>query len=360
MEINSDDLKLTDCGVLVNTANNFRLQNKRLFLTYPTQLPKREFFEWFITNVGELKYYKISHETYEELDTDGNEAFHTHCLFEFANKPNIRSATYMDYMDYHPNIKRVASNFHFSNAIRYLDKEDTAPFGNIKITDFDKDDRLDEVYDKIQKHKKWKDVINDSTIRKMVSVKLNWVKEIWASKPRSKIVAPIKFQELMDWQKDLYKHLKNAPVPREVIWVWSKGPKTGKTTFKMFLQSKLDVLPIDLQSSRLNMSDIVNIYDDESIIVFDLPMSKSKSLQKRLEDTLDEEGNVVEPTSHTLLDTLENLSNKGQEFTSLKYMGRKCAINAHILVFSNCSPTLIDSYIPKRLKVIEAKLKNST
>jgi len=356
MNIDSDNLQLMDCGVAVNTTNNFRISNKKLFLTYPTQLPKREFFEWFITNVGELKYYKISHETYAEVDEDGNKVFHTHCLFEFANKPDIKNANFMDYNGYHPHIKRVASNFHFANAIRYLDKEDEFPFGNIKIADFDKDDRLDELFEKIQNHVNWKSVINDSSIRKMVSNKLNWVKEVWNSKTRSKITAPIKYQDLKDWQKDLYKHLKNAPVPREIIWVWSDLAKQGKTCFKMFLQSKLEVLPIDIQSSKITMSDIVNIYDDENIITFDLPMSKSKSLQKRLTDAFDDEGNLVETTANTLLDTLENLSNKGQEFTSVKYMGRKCTINAHILVFSNCSPTLIDKYIPERLKVVEAKL----
>lgn len=356
MNIETDDLQLSDCGVTVDTTNNFRITNKKLFLTYPLQLPKREFFEWFITNVGELKYYKISHETYKELDCDGNEAYHTHCLFEFANKPDIKNVNFMDYNGNHPHIKRVASNFHFANAIKYLDKEDPSPFGNIKITDFDKDDKLDELFTKIQNHKKWKDVINDSSIRKMVSNKLNWVKEVWAAKPKDKIKAPIKYQDLTVWQKDLYKHLKDATVPREIIWVWSDKAKQGKTCFKMFLQSKLEVLPIDIQSSKITMSDIVNIYDDEDIIVFDLPMSKSKSLQKRLEDAFDEEGNLVETTSNTLLDTLENLSNKGQEFTSVKYMGRKCTINAHILVFSNCSPTLINKYIPERLKVVEAKL----
>lgn len=344
-----DELKLTDCGVDCIINDKFRISNKRLFLTYPAQHPKRELFEWFITNVGELKWYKISHESYK----NENELGHTHFLLEFTNKPDIKNVRFFDYMDTHPNIKRVSSTFHFGNSIKYLDKEDEAPFTNIKINDFDVNEALTELYDKIQSHNYWRNVINDSTIRKQVSNKMNWCKEVWVARPKQKVKAKLKYQDLVPYQKDLYNHLKNGPVDREIIWCWSDKPKQGKSVFKQFLQSKLELLCIDYQSSKIGMNDIVHLYDEEDVIVFDLPWNKSKSLEKRLETAFLEGGEML---SNTLLDTLENLSNKGQEFTSVKYMGRKIVINAHIVVFSNANPFHICKVLPDRLKIIEAKL----
>jgi len=350
-----NDIKINDCGMDVIETNKFRINNKRLFLTYSGKHDKRALLEWFLVNVGEVKHYKIAHETYEEPDEFGNERFHTHFLLEFTNKPDIKNVARMDYLLTHPNIKRVSSTFHFANSIRYLDKEDEAPFTNMKINDFDENEALNELFNKIQSHNDWKNVINDQTIRKQVCNKLNWVKEVWNARPKTKMTSILKYQNLLPWQRELYNHLKEEPIQREIIWCWSDKPKQGKTVFKQYLQSKLNVLPIDFQSNKIGMNDIVHLYDNEDIIVFDLPFTKSKSLEKRLENAFNNDGD--EFTSSTLIDTLENLSNKGQEFTSVKYMGRKIIINSHILVFSNCSPIYIKELLPDRLKIVDAKLE---
>ena len=353
-----NELKIRDCGIDAIQDNKFRIQNKKLLLTYSAKLEKLDLFEWFVTFVAELKYYKISHETYQELDEDGNERFHTHFLLEFQNKPDIKSVTAFDFkIDdaiYHPNVKRVSSNLHFANSIKYLDKEDENPFTNIKINDFDANEALTDLYNKIQSHFSWKDVINDVSIRKQVCTKMAWCKEVFLSKPQIKIKSKLKFQHLRDWQKDLYNHLKCEPVDREIIWCWSPNAKQGKSAFKQFLQSKLDVLAIDYQSNKIGMNDIVNVYNYEDIIIFDLAWSKSKSLETRLAASF-QDGN--EMISNTFLDTLENLSNKGSEFTTVKYMGKKICISAHIVVLSNCSPTLVKKVLPERILEVEAKLE---
>lgn len=347
-------LNLKDCGIDAVLDNSFRVRSKRLFLTYACKLDKNEFFNWFIIQIGELKYYKISHETYKELDEYGDIEYHTHFLLEFANKPDIKNVNAFDYLGHHPNIKRVASTLHFANAINYLDKEDVSPFTNIKINDFDANQVLNDLYDKIQSHKKWVDVINDNSIRKQVCTKMNWCKEVFLAKPPIKIKSKLKFQELMNWQKDLYNKLKCEPVDREIIWCWSPKPKTGKSMFKQYLQSKLNVLCIDYQSNKIGMNDIVNVYNDEDVIIFDLPWVKSKSLEQRLKAS-NENGN--EMISNTFLDTLENLSNKGCEFTSVKYNGKKTSIDAHILVLSNCSDKHIKEVLPERIHDVVAKLE---
>lgn len=352
-----NELKLRDCGIDADMENKFRITNKKLFLTYSGKLDKLKLFEWFVTFVAELKYYKISHETYQELDENGQLRFHTHFLLEFQNKPDIKNVKAFDFeideINYHPNVKRVSSNLHFSNSIKYLDKEDESPFTNIKINDFDVNEALNELYDKIQSHFSWKDVINDVSIRKQVCTKMVWCKEVFLSKPIMKIKSKLKFQQLKNWQKDLYNHLKCEPVDREIIWCWSPNAKQGKSAFKQFLQSKLDVIAIDYQSNKIGMNDIVNVYNYENIIIFDLAWSKSKSLESRLKTSFEESNEMV---SNTFLDTLENLSNKGSEFTTVKYMGKKICISAHIVVLSNCSPTYVKKVLPERILVVEAKL----
>ena len=346
----SVELELVDCGTDIVLDSKFRCRNKKLLITYPTQIPKKDLFEWFISTIGELKWWKISHETYK----NENELGHTHFLLEFMNKPDIKNCEKFDYMDIHPNVKGIFSNLHFANSIIYLDKEDENAFTNIKINDFDANEALTELFDKIQSYNNWKQVINDMSIRKQVSHRMNWCKEVWLARTKPKVKSKLKFQNLMGWQKDLYSHLKNDPVDREIIWCWSDKPKQGKSVFKQFLQSKLELLCIDYQSNKIGMNDIVHLFDSEDVIVFDLPWSKSKSLEKRLKTAFEEDNEML---SNTLLDTLENLSNKGQEFTSVKYMGRKIVINAHIVVFSNCPPTFVEKTLPERLKVVEAKLE---
>lgn len=357
MDIEEDfvEIKITDCGIDAIKNNKFRVRNKKLFLTYSGLHNKRDLFEWFITNIGELKYYKIANETYSELNENGESEYHTHFLLEFLNKPDIKNVNAFDYLEHHPNVKRVSSTFHFINAIKYLDKEDPSPFTNIRLNDIDTNQELHDLYETIQNHNNWKDVMNDKTIRKQIFTKLNWAKEVFNARPKRKITSKLKFQDLVPYQKELYLHLRdNEPVSREIIWCYSEQPKQGKSIFKMFLQSKLELLSIDFQSNKISMNDIVNVYDDEDIIVFDLPWNKSKSLEERLKSSFEE--GEEKYSSNTFLDTLELLSNKGQEFTSVKYMGRKITINAHILVFSNCPPTYIKEVLPDRIKVVEAKL----
>jgi len=361
--IDINNVEIRDCGLDINwNKPKFKLQNKRVFLTYPIKIPKRDLFDFVISNVGEIKYYKISHETYkdEPIDENGNDRFHTHFLLEFTYKPQIYSCDKFDYeldgVNIHPNIKGVYSNFHFKNSIEYLSKEDENAFTNIKINDFDEDSQLNDLFNKIQSHKNWRDVLNDICIRKKVRARLNWTKEVWLARPKQKVICSLKFQDFKPWQKNLYKHLKSDPVDREIIWCWSEGPKTGKSTFKKYLMSKFNVLAIDVQNKQIQMNDIVNIYTDEDIICFDLPYTKSKDLEERIAYYTKYNMTYTTP----FLDTLELLSNKGQEFSSVKYTGCKKVIYSHILVFSNCCCDDVRLLLPQRIKPFHASNLSST
>ncbi len=351
-----EKIELIDCGVSVVEDKKFRITNKKLFLTYSGKFDKRELFEWFITNIGELKWFKISHETYKELDANGNLDFHTHFLLEFTNKPDIKNVRHMDYKNSHPHIKRVCSNPHFANAVRYLDKEDEQPYTNIKMKDLDSPNEIrNEVFEKVQKHDKWKNVINDPSIREEVYKKMTYWKEVWEARTPPKIPAKLKYQELMPYQKKIYNHLKQDPIQRQIIWCWSDKPNQGKSELKNFINSKLNTLDLKVEGkSQCFYSDLANRYDDEEVLFFDLPWGQSKTLHKRLQRSFEEEQYQY---SNTLLNVLETLSNKGSQLSSGKYRGRKCIINSHILVFSNCPPTYIEKMLPERLYVVEAKLE---
>lgn len=355
------DVEFIDCGIVVLTdteenIKKFKLQNKKLLLTYPNYINKKELYEYFIVNIAPLKAYKIANELYKEKDINGDDKYHTHFLLEFDKKPCIKNCNKFDYNGLHPNI-RFCDNNHFKNCIAYLDKDDESPYTNITLADTkrydDKNLQLIELKEKIQSFSDWNDLVNDDFMTQHLRYGLNWVRECWNARIKPKPKSKLKFQQLMLWQKELYKHLKKEPVDREIIWVWSNKPKQGKTTFKCFLNSKLNILNIDYMS-RVSLNDIIYLYDNEDIICFDLPWSKSKSLERRLEDAFSEEENSA---SFPLLDTLENLSNKGQIFTSVKYTGKKSLITSHILVFSNCSPINVMKCLPERLTVIEAKLE---
>ena len=47
---------------------------------------------------------------------------------------------------------------------------------------------------------------------------LNWVKECWLARPKKVYKSKLKFQQLVPYQKELYKHLKKSPIDREIIW----------------------------------------------------------------------------------------------------------------------------------------------
>ena len=155
----------------------------------------------------------------------------------------------------------------------------------------------------------------------------------------------------MKWQKDLYNKLKSTPIEREIIWVWSPSAKQGKSTFIKYLQSKLSVFC----AKRIKtLDDIGYSYNNENVLIIDLPMGKSKTLESNLLNYFQADYNTS--FNDNLLSIIETLSDKGS-YNCGKYEGKYVIFDCHILVMSNCCPEYVDRYLPERLYSVEAKLE---
>lgn len=115
---------------------SFRLSNRKLFLTYPGHIIKKDYIDWFTTQYGAPEFIALAH---EKGSTDVSYP-HTHVLIDMGVKKKLesRQCRFLDwsgnYVDPpedlakpfnpHPNINLVNTNLHFDNSKRYLAKED--------------------------------------------------------------------------------------------------------------------------------------------------------------------------------------------------------------------------------------------
>jgi hypothetical protein len=339
---------------LDTTSSSFQLKQRQFVLTYSAKIPKEELVEWFSTNFYDLKHFGVCHETYTEDDEAGELRYHTHFLLHTTKQPNITDARKFDYIIdgivYHPNIKKIFTKSHFDNWFHYFHKEDENPYTNITNGDLDKNVKVGELINTILAHTTFAHVLKDENIRYDIRRHLNWAKEVWKSKPPKKVICDIKYQELLFWQRYIYRHLKNEPIMRQIIWIWSDKPEQGKSTLMKYISNKYSVLKLD----TFKLNDIAFIYNNENIVYFDLSWSKSKNLETNLLNYFKD--NI--PFNDGMFNTLENLSNQ-DILTSCKYEGKSSAFSSHIIVCSNCDPRYVSKYLPKRIYPVKATLNTS-
>lgn len=107
--------------VPVPVENKFRLNSKKVFLTYKDHLPKQEYIKWIEEHVKQIpKIIEIAHETGDEKVP----YLHSHVAIEFPKAIDTKSPRYFDYNGIHPNLKRITSNKQWINSLKYLAKED--------------------------------------------------------------------------------------------------------------------------------------------------------------------------------------------------------------------------------------------
>lgn len=147
------------------TTNNFRLQCKKIHMTYKTHVPLEPLLNYLVEILGPLKWYSLVHEngstpleselpitppenstpTTLELLTeslDGTTSTrtgdnpdplilpaskiiypHTHVALECLQKPNIRNPRKLDYMNLHPNVKCMLTKEHVERVWKYHEKD---------------------------------------------------------------------------------------------------------------------------------------------------------------------------------------------------------------------------------------------
>jgi len=183
----------------------------------------------------------------------------------------------------------------------------------------DSGNRVDLHYarEKILAKRKVSDCYEDPELDPITTKYPKWVEQVHSTKkPDYKLEI-----ELYEWQKLMLEILKDKPQHRRIIWIWSTGHKTGKTTFMEWVGQSLDVLPADG-----NFADIMYAYDNNHVIWFDY-------------------------TKHTVPDyeTLEKFSNIGYKM-SRKFHSLKKFVNSHIVVTSNMLPN--EAKLPKRFHTV--------
>lgn len=96
--------------------NEFRLNNKKLHLTYAGHLDANELFK-FINEIKTIEFYSLVHEIGETGYA------HTHFLFQTFDNIASRKTTIFDFKGIHPNIEIVNTNLHFRNTVKYHKKQ---------------------------------------------------------------------------------------------------------------------------------------------------------------------------------------------------------------------------------------------
>ncbi len=339
---------MSELGIEIPTTTTFKLKQRKFLLTYKTHIGKELLIEWF-SEIYDLREFAVCH----EISDEGYQ--HTHMLCHTIKQPCITDSRKFDFTIeneiIHPNIKKLLTASHYINVFNYMHKQDKNVYTNITNSTLDKNVKTQFLINKIEKCKTWYEVLRDDEIKHEIRWCKSWASEIFNSKCKSMPICNINYKTLTKWQKNLYESLKSKPREREIIWCWSDKSKQGKSTFIKYLQNKMSVFCV---KQIKNLDNIGYCYNNESVMIIDLPRGKSKALENNLNDYF--LGNDRMTSSHdNLLSILETLSDHGS-YNCGKYDGKYVIFNCHLLVMSNCCYRGVDKYLPERITSIEAKL----
>jgi len=213
-------------------------------------------------------------------------------------------------------------------AAAYCQKEDTRidgpwEFGEFKSRKPGKRNDLVSVRNKIREKRKYSEIMDDDDLVEACAKYPKFVEKVFFSVKRQKEPQI----ELYEWEKQVLELLRAPPVHRRIIWIWSSGVNTGKTTFAAYCEYHFDVL----QGTKL-LWDMLQAYKSHEIIWFDFTKAQSGY------------------ESYSNLETLSNhktqLSTKGDNIQ--KY------IEAHIVVTSNHPPD--EERLPQRFLTFNVDL----
>lgn len=99
----------------------FRVQGKKLHLTYKGWFDHTKWIEWFTEMMGELKWWSIVN---EEGHADGANVYqHCHVLVCTVKKMDFTNERKLDYLETHPHIKKVTTVEAVQNAWKYHEKD---------------------------------------------------------------------------------------------------------------------------------------------------------------------------------------------------------------------------------------------
>lgn len=298
-------------------GKEFRVQNRRLFLTYSSHLNKDAVKNHFKNEFG-AKRTEICHETGDEQCP----YLHSHVYVDFGRNFQTKDVRRFDlpggacdadgnWEMIHPNIQFIKSAKHEENVLRYMGKEDP------ECAELVKDDP--NFYDMVMSKESRAQMLRDCAKRPSDVPGLTM---LWAMKQQEAIEMP---PLRLEWQRRTEGFLTNSPPDRRAIWwYFCRHGGTGKSEFVSYMVRRYpkDVYFMnDFNKLSDAMCVITNALQNGwsgKILLVDLP----RSFQDR----------------SSIFAALENVKNG--LITSTKYSGGSICIEntPHIMCFANFMP----------------------
>lgn len=291
-------------------GKNFRLQNKKIHLTYKSHINPEAWLSW-IEKIKDtsLKNYSIVH----EKGDSGYE--HTHILIDFGYTFQTRNSKFFDWKcstgeNIHPNIKLVKTAAHWKRSVIYHYKEST-PFTNIP-----KPELVENAIKEVWKHPTLSDaILNTCTTLKNVG----GVIAAFNCKPSDYGIEPA--VEWKPWQKDLVEELETKPNSRNIVWYYDPFGNSGKT----FIAKHLGQYKGAFVSTKANTYHVATAIDEF------LKQNGSNSILVVIFNFTRQQEN------HKIYQALEEL--KDGMMTSEKYKGRTMYFqHPHLICMGNYIP----------------------
>lgn len=243
---------------------NFNFNGKCLFLTYKgwiEQLQIDNLLNDICRNAGgSISKYKYN-AVHEESDKE-TPYKHTHIHVYFKTKKHIRGQARLNIAGVHPHIKFCATSEHFDNLIKYVRKQNQPFVEQLTGNEFK---WKGAIRDKIQACSTWGEVINhkEEDVVKATMKYFRWAKECWNYRPRRNLSLSIKLRR---WQQEVYKGLYKQN-NRKIMWIHDKLGGNGKSVLANYLIDNKSALLVD--SGKV--ADVAYAYNNEEVIIFDLP-----------------------------------------------------------------------------------------
>lgn len=172
----------------------------------------------------------------------------------------------------------------------------------------------------ISQKKSVDDCYGDPLLDKVTTRFPKWVERVHSLKKHPSVIDI----QLNEWEQAIWKILDGPPKHRRVLWVWSRTPEVGKTTFMEWVSERKRTLPLTLGKSV----DFLAAYDNHDIVWFDFPRARDDAF-------IPYEG-------------LEIFSNIGYK-TSTKFQPVRKYINCHCIVTANIPPN--ETKLANRLEI---------
>lgn len=234
-------LNVTDA---MPSGGSFRLRAKKFMLTYKDHLDPTALHEYLRGVFKQDFEIKIAHEKGE------TGYLHTHAVINLSKKPDIKNARSLDFDGQHPNLKVPTSTEHWQNMVRYLDKDDASPYGEITL-ESSSSQKFEQASAYVLKCQNLKEIFRcpNTEIAMTIASRLPYFRTMWETCGAKKL------------ETARHSTFSRPFLDLTTNWLLSGPPGTGKTQYALaHFEAPCLVSHID---------DLKNITDKTDGIVFD-------------------------------------------------------------------------------------------